>query len=81
MKQPSISNTAQEDQEAKSAADRARFRAETEKLGARLKSGRDGAVTGGEETKPGQMDGDEDISPNAPQSEIEQAATGEKPPR
>jgi hypothetical protein len=80
MKQPGISNTAQEDQEAKGAADRARFRAETEKLGARIKTG-DGAVFGGEETKPGQMDGDEDISPNAPQSEIEQAAAGKKPPR
>jgi hypothetical protein len=75
MKQPGISNTAQEDQEAKGAADRARFRAETEKLGARIKTG-DGAVHGGEETKPGQMDGDEDISPNAPQSEIEKAAAG-----
>ena len=78
MKQPGISNTAQEDQEAKSAADRARFRAETEQLGPRIKTG-DGAVRGGEETKPGQMDGDEDISPNAPQSAIEQAATGKKP--
>ncbi len=33
----------------------------------------DGAVHGGEETKPGQMQGDEDISPNAPQAEIEAA--------
>jgi len=33
----------------------------------------DGAVHGGEETKPGQMSGDEDISPSAPQSEIERA--------
>ncbi|MEI9990071.1 MAG: hypothetical protein WDM86_08540 [Rhizomicrobium sp.] len=33
----------------------------------------DGAVHGGEETKPGQMDGDEDISPSAPQSEVERA--------
>jgi len=30
-----------------------------------------GGVHGGDETKPGQMDGDEDISPNAPQDEIE----------
>jgi hypothetical protein len=80
MKQPGISNAAQEDQEAKGAADRARFKAETEKLGPRIKTG-DGAVLGGEDTKPGQMDGDEDISPNAPQSAIEEAAAGKKPPR
>ena len=79
MKQPAVSNTAQEDQEAKGAADRARFRAETEKLGARIKTG-DGAVLGGEETKPGQMDGDEDISPNAPLTGAEQAAA-KKPTR
>ena len=36
----------------------------------------DGAVHGGEETKPGQMSGDEDISPNAPQGEIERAVKG-----
>ncbi len=65
MKQPDFSNKAQQAQEDESAADIARARKDAGKLGARLKSG-DGAVHGGEETKPGQMDGDADVAANAP---------------
>ena len=77
MKQPDFSNKAQEAQEQQSAADAARLRKDIEELGPRLKTG-DGAVHGGEQTKPGQMDGDEDIAPTAPPAAVEQAA-GAKP--
>jgi hypothetical protein len=77
MKQPDFSNQAQQAQEQESAADTARARKDDEKLGARLKSG-DGAVHGGEQTKPGQMSGDEDIAPTAPPAAVEQAV-GRKP--
>jgi hypothetical protein len=73
MPEPDISNKAQQSQEAASAADLKKPGREADAVGARLKPGSDGAVHGGEETKPGQMDGDEDIAPNAPQTEIEKA--------
>jgi hypothetical protein len=79
MPEPEDSNRAQERQEKESAADIARARATHAKLGAVIGPAGSGAVSGGEETKPGQMAGDEDISPNAPQDEIETAAVGKSP--
>jgi hypothetical protein len=79
MPEPEDSNRAQERQEKESAADIARARAANAKLGAVVGPAASGAVPGGEETKPGQMSGDEDISPNAPQGEIEKAAGGNPP--
>jgi len=73
MRQPDFSNKAQQDQEKATAPDLDKPEREAEAIGPRLKPPADGAVRGGEETKPGQMDGDEDISPNAPQAEIERA--------
>ncbi len=73
MRQPDFSNAAQEAQEQESAADVARARKDIRRLQPRLKSG-DGAVHGGEQTKPGQMSGDEDIAPTAPQDEVARAA-------
>ncbi|HEX4303663.1 MAG TPA: hypothetical protein VHZ78_12780 [Rhizomicrobium sp.] len=72
MRQPDFSNAAQQAQEQESAADVVRARKDIRKLQPRLKSG-DGAVHGGEQTKPGQMSGDEDIAATAPQAAIERA--------
>ena len=66
MRQPDFSNAAQEAQEQESAADIVRTRAAARKLNPRSGAVTDGAVHGGEETKPGQMDGDADISANPP---------------
>ncbi len=74
MPEPDISNKAQQSQEDASAADLKKPGQEADAIGARLRPAKDGAVHGGEETKPGQMEGDEDIGPNAPQTEIEKAA-------
>jgi len=66
MTEPSDSNTAQQNQ------DKAKPKpVKLDPLGNHTVPETDGAVHGGEETKPGQMSGDEDISPSAPQSEIE----------
>ncbi len=68
MAEPNESNSAQEKQ------DKAKPKiVPLDPLGNRTVPEADGAVHGGEETKPGQMSGDEDISPSAPQSEIERA--------
>ena len=66
MREPNTSNDAQHRSDAAEPA-----RVKLDPLGNRTTDIPDGAVHGGEETKPGQMDGDEDISPNAPQGEIE----------
>ena len=71
----SASNTAQQDQDKAKPA-----KVKLDPLGNRTVPDADGAVHGGEETKPGQMDGDEDLSPNAPQGEIEAAVTRTIPP-
>jgi hypothetical protein len=68
MREPNISNTAQEKSDAVK-----RPKVVLDPLGNHTVPEADGAVHGGEETKPGQMDGDEDMSPNAPQPEIERA--------
>jgi len=68
MTQPSDSNAAQQNQDKKMPRP-----VKLDPLGNRTVPLADGAVHGGEETKPGQMSGDEDISPSAPQSEIEKA--------
>jgi hypothetical protein len=78
MPEPDISNKAQQSQEEASKTDLKKPGREADAVGATLKPA-DGAVHGGEETKPGQMDGDEDISPNAPQSEIEKAVRSPGP--
>jgi hypothetical protein len=57
MPEPDISNKAQQSQEENSAADLKKPGREADATGARLKPA-DGAVHGGEETKPGQMEGD-----------------------
>ena len=68
MAEPNESNAAQQNQ------DKARPKPVTlDPLANRTVPLADGAVHGGEETKPGQMSGDEDVSPSAPQSEIEKA--------
>ena len=68
MTEPNASNNAQHNQ------DRGKPRpVKLDPLGNRTTDIPDGAVHGGEAAKPGQMAGDEDVSPNAPQSEIEHA--------
>ncbi|HEY0105834.1 MAG TPA: hypothetical protein VGB91_07090 [Rhizomicrobium sp.] len=62
MPEPDISNAAQQNQ------DRAVPRPVTrDPLGNRTTDIPDGAVHGGEAAKPGQMEGDADIPPDAPQ--------------
>ena len=68
MSEPNDSNTAQQNQDVARPKPVA-----LDPLGNRTVPLADGAVHGGEETKPGQMSGDEDASPSAPQSEIERA--------
>ncbi len=66
MPQPDISNTAQQNQ------DKAMPKpVKLDPLGNRTTDIPDGAVHGGEEAKPGQMQGDEDVSPNEAQAKIE----------
>ncbi|MEI9996502.1 MAG: hypothetical protein WDM91_18035 [Rhizomicrobium sp.] len=65
MREPDSSNTAQQD------SDKAkRAPVKRDPLGNSTTDIPDGAVHGGEDTKPGQMDGDEDLSPSAPQAEV-----------
>jgi hypothetical protein len=71
MREPNASNTAQQKSDSVKPAP-----VKLDPLGNRTVPEEDGAVHGGEETKPGQMQGDEDISPNAPQGEIEHAVKG-----
>ncbi len=71
MAEPNESNAAQEKQDAKKPKP-----VKLDPLGNHTVPVADGAVHGGEETKPGQMDGDEDISPSAPQTEVEKAVRG-----
>jgi len=68
MAEPNESNAAQQNQDKKMPKP-----VKLDPLANRTVPEADGSVHGGEETKPGQMSGDEDISPSAPQSEIEQA--------
>ena len=66
MNEPNVSNAAQHSQDRKMPKP-----VKLDPLGNRTTDIPDGAVHGGEETKPGQMEGDEDIAADAPQSEIE----------
>ena len=66
MTEPSESNTAQQ------SSDKAKpAKVKLDPLGNHTVPEADGAVHGGEETKPGQMDGDEDASPSDSQDAIE----------
>ncbi|HJW42174.1 MAG TPA: hypothetical protein VJ476_13245 [Rhizomicrobium sp.] len=67
MREPNASNTAQQKSDSVKPAP-----VKLDPLANCTVPEEDGAVHGGEETKPGQMQGDEDISPNAPQGEIEE---------
>lgn len=73
MRQPQFSNKAQQDQDPATAPVLKRPEEEADGVGPTLKPLVDGAIHGGEETKPGQMQGDEDLSPSAPEAEVEQA--------
>jgi hypothetical protein len=68
MAEPNDSNSAQQNQD-KTLPKPVKL----DPLGNRTVPAADGAVHGGEETKPGQMSGDEDVSPGAPQSATERA--------
>jgi hypothetical protein len=69
MREPSISNTAQQNSDKAKPA-----KVKLDPLANHTVPEADGAVHGGEETKPGQMDGDEDLSsPNEQQAQIERA--------
>ncbi|HXC54783.1 MAG TPA: hypothetical protein VNU97_05785 [Rhizomicrobium sp.] len=61
MREPEISNTAQQRQDKPAPAQR------DERANSTLPRG-SGAVHGGEAAKPGQMDGDEDVSPDPPKA-------------
>ncbi len=75
MTEPSNSNAAQQDQ------DKTRPKpVKLDPLGNHTVPEADGAVHGGEDTKPGQMSGDEDVSPSAPQSNIEATVRRTIPP-
>jgi hypothetical protein len=66
MREPANSNTAQKD------SDRVTPKpVKLDPLGNHTVPDADGAIHGGEETKPGQMAGDEDASPRDRQADIE----------
>ncbi|MEJ0027409.1 MAG: hypothetical protein WDN01_15395 [Rhizomicrobium sp.] len=71
MAEPNESNSAQQNQDRQKPGP-----VKLDPLANRTVPAADGAVHGGEVTKPGQMDGDEDVSPSAPQSEVEKAVRG-----
>lgn len=66
MREPANSNIAQQESDAAK-----RGPVKLDPLGNHTVPDADGAVHGGEETKPGQMAGDEDISPSENQNKIE----------
>jgi hypothetical protein len=75
MREPNASNTAQQE------SDRVTPKpVKLDPLGNRTVPEADGAVHGGEETKPGQMAGDEDASPSDRQDEIEAKVNRHIPP-
>jgi hypothetical protein len=67
MREPDISNQAQQNQDKPGPAAPVRDRS--------------GAIQGGEAAKPGQMDGDEDVSPSAPAKGDAVRQDAPEPPR